>query len=489
MSDGGASADNNQAGDKNNEDSEATQIRRDIAVLLDYLEQLADNRLSAQFKDTRPGAENAPAAEAATGASTRPPCSNYADFLNRLDAINRNGAMRDEPVGCQDGDPKLSDISFLRWSRNFLASIAAPATVQSIALTKEFLEMRGHYVPLLTKIRRAITREKALGSAAEPARLQRLRLPRSFGRLERGLILVTFLTVIISAYAMVGKYISDQRADALNSFSSIVHDVDADTVLLPAVADGQVSTARGDALQLCTAYARSPATGAVKVSDSAADSDRPAIQAALKLVQDCRQLQWATRRLIGETVRMKSWETIFIGNPNGSVLERIGSVFGFLIGWSYGDVSRSDGNSSFCRSIAGSAGAPSSAECSSAVFDLVKEAGSTSSSILGWITLFLVPSLYALIGAGGATMLELRRKVDTCTLLLSDRNRIAYNMILGSAFGAIIGMFSRSLGSQTSIGPAALALLAGFNTAGVFAFLDQLSKQLFRGSETPPAAK
>jgi hypothetical protein len=480
---------------------EDAQIRRDIALLLDFLEQLADNRLFAQFKDTRvnaaenPPSTNTPADFVGNPPSiARPPCANYADFLNRLATINRDGPVKDEPFGSRDGDPKLDDLSFLRWSRNFLAAIAAPATVRSIKITDEFLRARGHYIPYLIRIRRAANWLRQMPRASKQAAgSYRLRLPRSVVRLEIGLIGITLLTVVISAYAMVGKYISDQRADALNGFSSIVHDVDADSVLIPRPShDGNIAPIQADFWERCAGYGGGPADRKVAVSDApGTDIERTAVQATLKLVQDCRQLEWAAKRLVGETIRMRSWEKLFIGGPNGSLSERIGAVLAPFVGWSYDAVSRSSGqvDSVFCRTVASGSQPAQPSGCAQVVFDLVTDTGSTASSILGWITLFLVPSLYSLIGAGAATMLALRRKVDTWTLILSDRNRIAYNMILGSAFGAIIGMFSRSFGSETSIGPAAIALLAGFNVPGVFSFLDQFSKQVFRLGETPQSTK
>jgi hypothetical protein len=476
------------------------QIQRDITLLLDYIEQLTDNRLLVQFADTRANAaENPPSTNTPVDfvrnplSMSTPPCANYADFLNRLASINRVGLVKDEPFSSRDGDPKLDDISFLRWSRNFLATIAAPATKQSIRTTTEFLEVRGRYTPL----RNLISSWRTSGASKRVAgsdQLRRLKLPRSVHRLELGLIVITLLVVIISGYAMVGKYISDQRADALNNLLSTVHDVDADSVLIPRTSgDGNNVQIHDNIADLCANYGGNHEGDHSVVVSGASDTgiDRTAAQVAtLQLVQDCRKLQLALSRLVGETIRMRSWQTVFIGGPNGSVSEGISTVLAPLVGWSPGVVSQVSQifTPEFCQKASG-AFQVEPKKCAEAVRGLVADTGSTSSSILGWIALFVVPSLYSLVGAGAATMLELRRKVNTWTLILSDRNLIAYNMILGSAFGAIIGMFSRSFGSETSIGPAAIALLAGFNVPGVFSFLDQLSKQVFRLNETPHTTK
>jgi hypothetical protein len=144
-----------------------------------------------------------------------------------------------------------------------------------------------------------------------------------------------------------------------------------------------------------------------------------------------------------------------------------------------------------------------------------------SSAILGCSSLYLVPALYSLIGAGAATMRYLRQRVEASTLSVTDRARIAYNAILvvpvrhsspgnresnqrdtargavpnvgfdplGFAFGAIIGLFARYLGSESNIGPAVVALLAGFNVPTVFSFLGELSNRVFGTTETAGVAK
>jgi Na+/H+-dicarboxylate symporter len=74
-------------------------------------------------------------------------------------------------------------------------------------------------------------------------------------------------------------------------------------------------------------------------------------------------------------------------------------------------------------------------------------------------------------------------------LRITDRPRIAYNVILGCAFGAIIGLFARYLGSGSDIGPAVVALLAGFNVPAVFFFLGELSNRVFGMNETASVPK
>ena len=111
---------------------------RDIRVLLDYLDRSPNNRLLAQFEDTR--ADLA----AAAPPLIKPPYPKYRNFLSRLAAIEKGtqeATESKETLG-PSVDPDLDDLSFLRWSRNFLAILAAPATLDSIQITHEVIEER-----------------------------------------------------------------------------------------------------------------------------------------------------------------------------------------------------------------------------------------------------------------------------------------------------------------------------------------------------------
>jgi hypothetical protein len=110
-------------------------------------------------------------------------------------------------------------------------------------------------------------------------------------------------------------------------------------------------------------------------------------------------------------------------------------------------------------------------------------------SILGSITLYLLPVLYGFLGAMAATMRGLRRKVDSSLLSYTDRARVIQGAILGILCGGVIGLFATYIGKADAaggLGISALALLAGYNVDGVFRFLDELSDRLFRPA--PPAA-
>jgi hypothetical protein len=69
---------------------------------------------------------------------------------------------------------------------------------------------------------------------------------------------------------------------------------------------------------------------------------------------------------------------------------------------------------------------------------------------------------------------------------------VQQDIILGLLFGAIIGLFANFVGKaspQDALGLSTLALLAGYNVSGVFAFLDELSKRVFQPAPTGQSDK
>jgi hypothetical protein len=92
----------------------------DIAVLLNYLNELPDSRLLSYFKATQDRVSEDRAQ------NTVPPCDSYAEFLDRLDAIAaafQTGRPPPDPAPGGDGQPTLGAVAFVNWSRDFLAAV------------------------------------------------------------------------------------------------------------------------------------------------------------------------------------------------------------------------------------------------------------------------------------------------------------------------------------------------------------------------------
>jgi hypothetical protein len=318
------------------------------------------------------------------------------------------------------------------------------------------------------------------------------------------MIVATILTVLLSAYAMVGKYISDQKTDALQRYQKAGEVLRVDTALALQMQSSGVL--RNVVNNSCSFDVANPATDAAVfriAKDSAAGAaavseDVAALQVTQKLDHDCEEFRRETYHLMAEDIRLRSWENILIGGREEWTWATISHVAWPIFGWSSDVVKevaagvdpefcknlKSDNHNDTNKDTSKFTNTERDKDCENAVFGIVAGTGSTSSAILGCITLYLVPALYSLIGAGAATMRYLRRRVDTSTLVVTDRPRISYNLILGCAFGAIIGLFARYFGAETTIGPAAVALLAGFNVPAVFSFLGELSNRVFGIAET-----
>jgi hypothetical protein len=87
------------------------------------------------------------------------------------------------------------------------------------------------------------------------------------------------------------------------------------------------------------------------------------------------------------------------------------------------------------------------------------------------------------IRSPAATFRMLRRKSMDRPLTLPTVAAVTQDIVLGLRCGAIMGLFVGYIGKGTPdliLGLSALALLAGYNVSGVFAFLDKLCNRVFR---------
>ena len=129
-----------------------------IFVLLKHLQRQSDNRLQAHFDDTH-------LPEVRPLRLATPPCASYADFQTRLTCISETGVS-----ATRSGKPEIDDLTFLRWSKDFLSAVAAPATVESILITREYDYARvygGQSPACHEKLARLVARSPLPGMHAE----------------------------------------------------------------------------------------------------------------------------------------------------------------------------------------------------------------------------------------------------------------------------------------------------------------------------------
>ena len=455
-------------------------------VLLDHLERQSDNRLQAQFDDMRHKLSvNSPKMAV-------PPCDKYGEFLATLAHMEKNS----------NSTLNQKDEQFLRWSRDFLAVVAHPATVETISITREYIK---------TRTERALmgwrawlrpwggsTRVRQTGVAIEDEgfRDSARYLARIVQWVQRLAIAVTAIALFFSGHAMVGRLIINQEKDALTKYQEVTKSADANRIGLLRVsgAAGLLDQKSGD--HGCPANYRDIGQAEPKPNDpllilingeqqqagsahisGVADPSIAAQEAAWSLVTECRHVQWALMQLVTENVRLKSWDSFYI-NP----------WLGFIIGWSdstINDVTTSmDPN--FCKDVAHAYRENPAVGCEKILPLLIQDSTSVANSVLGWLTMYILPCLYAFIGAAAAVMISIRRKTDVSLLCYSDGVRIKQALILGFVFGGVIGLFSGYLSKSPEsdgLGLSALALLAGYNVPAVSEMLEDLSKRIFRPGE------
>jgi hypothetical protein len=300
-------------------------------------------------------------------------------------------------------------------------------------------------------------------------------------------VAATFTALIFSTHAMIGRLIINQEKDTLTKFQELTKSAEANRVALlrgtgvdafirpafsdrgcPAVYQGitQGDPNRDETLTI-------PLTGGQTLARSPQSSADLSMvrEAAWSLVTECRSIQWAVRQLLTEHVKLKYWSRFDIKD------------FKILIGWNEPTFSE-------IQSVLGTDACVETAEpgvsCKKILPLLVRDSTGFAKSVLGWLTMYILPCLYAFIGAAAAAMIGLRRKTDASLLSYSDRGRVKQVMILGFVFGGVIGLFAGYLSKpieSDGLGLSAVALLAGYNIPAVSDMLEDLSKRIFRPGE------
>jgi hypothetical protein len=464
----------------------------DVKTLLDYLGRLDDGRLQAHFNDTRPAV--------AEGLKLRasPPCRTYAKFLARLTRIGialRGGHI---PPAEEDTDPAanppgsdqpLENIPFLVWSRDFLAAVAQPATVETIEVTTSYVQAKALQVGFraLSRKRRPTPdgghggRRPPAGNHP-PAPPDRDRRYEAYERNGRSLAWSTWwlemfsyaaiaVVILVSTYVLAGQSLLDQKQSQIADYTGLNQSIEAILENSQSTAAATIiSTQSGQQLTFgCPATPITPAAvtpAAITTADLvpfwSIASTKPIVDETTQTYQNrmlvrlsyyCEQLRHANTVLDATSASLQSWTHV---------------TTGLYLGHLFGD-------------------AGSTLKASNA--DLLERSGETTKAILQAIALNLMPCIYGFIGAAAATLRLLRRKLDSSTMSYTDRGRVRQNALLGVMSGAIMGLFTGYIMSASAVqglGLSALAFLAGYNVAGVFAFFDELSARIFRPSDVAP---
>jgi hypothetical protein len=466
-------------------------------VLLEFLGQRADSLLQSHFDDTR-GDLAAPARRLAT-----PPCKSYKQFLNRLASIGRRlssadadgnaAAMRADPADA-DG---LSDAAFLAFGRDFLAAVAAPATVDSIRVTRAYVDARRH--SLWWRLTHPLRRSRAAASEAasnNPIVAGARRLARRVVVTEYGALLLTLFTLVVSAYAFSGQRILDSRQQIFDRYDQLGRDVDTLAKEWPPTQQADFNPLAppphcdpGNDQPVTTQAARMGATHVAEVMTQVRSDVAPSSMVAssaadpspsLVLTERRCALYWQLKRanedMTAVTLHLVSWTQVVL---HWHYLNRVFGIDTKFMAASAGL------HEDWCKALRFPG--EGAARCGQALQDLIYHTREVADSLLGCIALYVLPTLYGCLGAAASVLRALRRKVELSLVTMTDRGRLQQDLILGALCGAIMGLFIGYIGkgtSATGLGLSALALLAGYNVTGALAFLDELSNRIFQPSKS-----
>jgi hypothetical protein len=456
----------------------------DTMVLLEFLGRRGDCRLQAHFDDTR-GDLAVPGNKLAT-----PPCKSYRHFLNRLMRIGEHPSGTgstggEQPARPAEDDDGLADAAFLSFSRDFLAAVASPATVDSIRVTRAYVDARRQ-----STLRWLTGWLRHGGSVSvDPTVNGAHRLATRAVWIENIAIALTAFTLLTSAYAFSGKLILDNRQAIFDNYDQINREqgtVAKDIALAgdprgtalagfnparpPSYCDPAAEPADGDRPEEASFHLTSdggPNGTAVPATakSAAASAERCALYWHLKR---------ANEDLVAVTLHLVSWTQVVIGDRSP-----LSIVFGID---RKSMLAAAALHQDWCKTLQFTQDRDGNG-CGQALRDLIFRTKEVADAVLGCITLYVLPTLYGCLGAAAYALRELRRKVDLSLVTMTDRGRLQQDMILGLLCGAIMGLFFGYIGkgtAATGLGLSAVALLAGYNVSGAFALLDELSNRVFR---------
>jgi hypothetical protein len=456
----------------------------DVNVLLNHLSALPEPRLDAAFAGIGPNG---------TGILlTRPPAGTPTkdDFLKAVmqaaEQLAPGTALADpdHPVADRPGLLGADGVAFLIAARDFLATLARPATVESIRITSQYVRA----IPLAATaeaLRRGLARlfgRRRTGAAAAAGMAgSATRRSTAFGcrlavqvRLwHLGTLALVSATLLLSIYALIGRGLVREVGATDAKFAALAADMDlaeqADAPVFTLIAGGGGDLPGAVPTQQVRRYCEGVREA---VERRGATEVKVVYFATRKQQRLCDRHDGYNKALWQLFDRLDNWRSRFPGN-----------YFPVTSRCPAGQVPEPEGG---CISPAAIG---ERAELS--VLQRLRLEVVAAQVVLQAITEYLLPCLYAILGALAAALGNMARKAEDATLSFSDGGVIFRTLVLGVLFGAVIGLFSSQLGpsgEEGSVGgsltPAALSLLAGYSVAQVFQFFDGLSLRVF-GPRSP----
>lgn len=108
--------------------------------------------------------------------------------------------------------------------------------------------------------------------------------------------------------------------------------------------------------------------------------------------------------------------------------------------------------------------------------------------VIEGLTLYVLPVLFAVLGAYVSVLREIRRRADAALLALTEQSRMRITLVLGASFGAVVSLLAEILRGGGTAAPTTaaitlglwpLAFLAGYAVSHVFRMLDAAVSRIF----------
>lgn len=552
----------------------ARELIDDIDLLLDHLGRTMPGRLEACFDDSRGttarGAgvgdppQAPPAAGAGTGATGRPTKAAFvghiAEIAGRAAEAEAAAPAESEAAGSDAAwDGFAAHLAFLIQARDFLGTLAQPATVDTIRLTRAYIDQT------IKRRRRGIGRRVLPEPPDDGSRSLRnhavigAALAGRMARLRWWCVCCVWATLVVSLYAFTGKSLLDDGERTRALLGKVNEDI--------AAAIG----AEAQAAQVSAAQAgrrpdtATPAAFAPSYCDLPfLDDDGVVRYASARQETLCNRL-WGVNAEVNRLNRhLDAWSAPIIHTPLGMLLGLFGGAAPAEAGFprdqaaggavrafaenarragfqdalrlasdrareaqAFGALGGGGGNGQAVLAGADpgaepvdSARAEAGRGDSATVFGRANQrfeelgfAGRDSllngvrgiaspsqvRAVIEGVGLYVMPCLYALLGAFVAVFRTIARKGDALLLDPFDHDRATQAITLGVVFGAVVGLLADMLkggaagppagGATITLGVSALALLAGYSAGQVFGLLDDISERVFGRRESAAAGR
>lgn len=536
----------------------ARELIDDIDLLLDHLGRALSGRLEACFDDSR-GSTSRPAgaaeppkppegggAEQAGARSKAAFLRHLADIAGRADRAAEAGVGRDT-----SWNGFVPDLVFLIQSRDFLATLVQPATVDTIRLTRAYVDETirawkpsGRRKPPAPSA--ALDAPGPGGAGGEPP--DGLGAPRNHAEigvalakrmrsLRRACLVCVVATLLLSLHAFAGKVLLDERERTMAFLKQVMTDIEKAT-------DENAGVAKAGAA----------AVRAVMYCDVPFLDDEGVVRhASARQEVLCSRLWGVNEEVNRLNGQVDTWSAPFVRSPLGWLFG-VATVHTGSFGWlgqppgdggpavrrfaenaraaGYADAldlarQRAEAPRPPARLRAPEGGGGASAQRvdpadtagreptapSPAATDpdrIVQIAGEwwrklkyrppsdlrpdtatplQARAVVEGVGLYAMPCLYAVLGAFVAVFRNIAARSDAWLLDRSDLDRATQTVMLGLAFGAVVGLIADVLraggaaapapGSTVTLGISALALLAGYSVGHVFGLLDDISERVF----------